>query len=145
MLLMKSRLLPTVLLPKNKQHVLYENNSELINKLQILKTKQSICIGHVPKICNNSFGNKTFKSAIHFYRHKALKLKYLAKYYSSTVLICVCYPSSPEKDVTKEHRNKVPSLFAYPSIQDKHTSSLPQLASYQEASKTILEKTGKHT
>lgn len=41
-------------------------NSELINNLQLLKTKQNICMGYVPKICNNSLRNETFKYAITF-------------------------------------------------------------------------------
>ncbi|EOA98724.1 hypothetical protein Anapl_13677 [Anas platyrhynchos] len=56
-------------------------------------------------------------------------------------------PHFPPGEVSKERRNEVPSLFAYPSIQDSlHAYQLITAALFlsKEASKTILEKTGKH-
>lgn len=93
----------------------------------------------------SSFGNETFKNATPFLLTQSTK--YLAKYYSSTVLICVC-DSSSDREETKEQRNTVPSLFEYPSIQDSMQAyQLITIAAFlsREASKTILEKTGKHT
>lgn len=48
------------------------------------------------------------------HEHKTPNLKYLAKYYGSIVLICVCYSKNPpDRKVSKEQGNTVPGLFAY--------------------------------